>query len=82
VTDKDGSLDEEEQERLESKLRQRGWTYVGYTSSGISALRACIGQRGPERGSCRSRRQRHVVCSTRSKRSNVTSARAGVGMRT
>jgi hypothetical protein len=46
VTDKDRSLDEEEQDRLESKLRQRGWTYVGYTPSGISALRACIGQGG------------------------------------
>jgi hypothetical protein len=36
--DKGGNLDEDEQEQLESSLQQRGWTYVGYTPSGLSGV--------------------------------------------
>jgi hypothetical protein len=36
--DKNGNLDEKEQERLESRLRLRGWAYAGYTPSGISGV--------------------------------------------
>jgi hypothetical protein len=38
MPDKDGNLDEDEQERLESSLHQRGWQYVGCTPSGLSGI--------------------------------------------